>query len=105
MSLRDKDTPAPPTASGPANRYFLVLRPRAAPISRPHRRPLLVIGNGAVENEDDWVAAPCTAILSGPPIQQEVTEKTEGRVCLRSLRCLMFKTPAWLNHAETRGFG
>ena len=33
-------------------------------------------------------------------IQQEVTEETEDRLHLRSLRCLLFKPPALRSHAE-----
>src|SRR5437773_877272 len=42
---------------------------------------------------------------AGPPglqIQQEVTEKTEGRIHLRCLRWLLFKTPPPHVHTERR---
>src|SRR2546429_3480538 len=41
------------------------------------------------------------AIRRGLQIQQEVTEKTEGRVHLRSLRCLLFKSPGTARSRRT----
>src|SRR5262245_46776619 len=67
-----------------------------------HRRLILVLRQNVTANTQ---RNPRRRETSRPRNQQEVTEETEDRVYLRSLRCLLFKTPALLTHAERSGSG